>query len=51
MAANKKTGAISNVYTAILALVTGTVLATAVFVAMKCMTDYDTIFKIVEVAR
>jgi hypothetical protein len=41
----------SNIYTAILALSTGVVLAAAVFVAFKCFTDYETIFKIVEASH
>jgi hypothetical protein len=51
MSPTKKTIAPSNLYTAVLALATGVVLATAVFVAFKCFTDYGTIFKIVEAAR
>ena len=43
----KKVIAISDVYTAVLAIATGTVIATAVFVAIKCLADYGTIFKIV----
>ena len=35
-----------NIYTAILALVFGIVLATAAFVAYKCYFQYGTIFKI-----
>jgi len=42
----KRISAISDLYTAILALATGVVLATAVFVAVKCHYDYGTIFKI-----
>ena len=40
-----KVSADDNIYTAILALVCGVVLATAVFVAYKCYSQYDTIFK------
>ena len=36
----------SSLYTVILALAFGTVLATAVFVAYKCYFQYDTLFKI-----
>ncbi len=36
----------SNIYTIILALAFGVVLATAAFVAYKCYFDYGTIFKI-----
>ena len=43
----KKVIVISDVYTAVLALATGAVIATAVFVAIKCLMDYETIFKIV----
>jgi len=41
----------SNIYTAILALTTAIVIATAAFVAIKCWTDYGTLFKIVEATR
>ena len=34
----------SNLYTAILAVAFGVVLATAAFVAFKCFTQYQTIF-------
>ena len=47
----KKPIAVSDLYTAILALAGGVVLATAVFVAVKCHLDFGTIFKIVESAR
>ena len=47
----KKSIAVSDLYTAILALAGGVVLATAIFVAVKCSTDYGTIFTIVESAR
>lgn len=42
----KKTIAVSDLYTAVLALATGVVLATAGFVAYQCHMDYGTIFKI-----
>lgn len=51
MSPKKKTIAVSDLYTAILALAASVVLATAVFVAYKCYVDYETIFKIVEAAR
>ena len=35
----------NNLYTVILALALGIVLATTVFVAYKCYVQYDTIFK------
>ncbi len=47
----RKPVAISDLYTAVLALATGVVFATAVFVAIKCHIDYSAIFKIVELAR
>ena len=37
----------SDIYTAVLALAVGVVLATAVFVAVRCYMDYETIFKII----
>lgn len=46
-----KVKAASNVYTALLALVCGAVGFTAGFVALRCMSDYGTLFKIVEVLR
>ncbi len=42
--------AISDVYTAILAIATFAVAATAGFVVFKSMAYYDTIFKIVDAA-
>ena len=51
MSPAKKTAIPNNIYTAILALAMGVVLATAVFVAYKCYADYDTIFKVMEAAR
>lgn len=47
----KNNAAPSNIYTAMLAVATLVVLATAVFVAYKCYTDYDTIFKVMDAAR
>ena len=46
MSPGKKSVAMSNLYTAILALAVGVVIATAAFVAYKCFNDYETIFKI-----
>ncbi len=51
MSPKKKTIAVSDLYTAVLALATAVVVATAVFVAVRCYLDYETIFKIVEAAR
>lgn len=39
----------SNLYTALLALACGVVAAAAAFVTYKCYSDYETLFKIVEV--
>ena len=47
MAANKNSNAMSDVYTAMLALASGVVLATAIFVAFQCYSQYETVFKIV----
>jgi uncharacterized membrane protein len=41
-----KVAAANNIYTAILALVFCVVLVTAAFVAIKCISQYGTIFKI-----
>ena len=41
----------NNIYTAILAMATIVMLATAVFVAYKCMADYGTLGKVIEAAR
>ena len=41
-----KPEAMSNLYTAILAVAFGIVLATAIFVAVKCYFDYETLYKI-----
>jgi len=43
---NKNNRATSNVYTALLALSCGIVLATAVYVAILCYTQYETLFKV-----
>ncbi len=47
----RKPVAISDLYTAVLALATAVVFATAVFVAIKCQVDYSAIFKITDLAR
>ena len=44
--AKKKSAASSDVYTAILALAALTVLATAVFVTLKCWVYYQTLFSV-----
>ena len=41
----------NNIYTAMLAMATIVMLATAVFVAYKCYSDYDTVFKVMDAAR
>jgi hypothetical protein len=47
MAKNQpQNNAVSDVYTAVLALATLSVIATSVYVAMKCMQEYGTIFAI-----
>jgi len=51
MSPNGRRTVVNNLYTALLALATSVVGATAVFVAVKCLADYGTIFKIVEAAR
>ena len=43
---DKKISAADNLYTVILAVAFSVVLATAVFVAYQCFTQYETIFKI-----
>jgi hypothetical protein len=43
----KKQAAVSDVYTALLALATAAIGAAAIFTAVKCYMDYGTIFKIV----
>jgi hypothetical protein len=47
----KKPVSISDLYTAILALATGVVLATVLFVAVKCHIDYGAIFTIFQSTR
>ena len=42
----KKVSVPDNLYTVILAVALCAVLATAVYVAFQCLTQYDTIFKI-----
>lgn len=42
----KKIIASNNLYTAILAVAVGVVLATAAFVAYKCYVQYETIFRL-----
>jgi len=51
MSPNPRRAAVSNLYTALLALATFVVAATAVYVAVKCLSDYGTIFKVVESVR
>ena len=51
MSPNRRRFAVNNLYTALLALATFVVAATAIFVAVKCLSDYGTIFKVVESAR
>ena len=41
-----KPAAMSNLYTALLAVAFGVVLATAAFVAVRCYFDYNTLFTI-----
>jgi len=43
---SKKPEAMSNLYTVILAVALGAVLATAAFVAVKCYFNYSTLFTI-----
>jgi hypothetical protein len=47
MARGSKGVAVSNAYTVYLALALGVVIASAAYVAYTCLTQYDTIFKIV----
>ncbi len=47
----KKPVASSDVYTAIVAIAFGAVIATAAYVAFTCYTNYGTIFSIVEATR
>lgn len=49
--ARKIISASSDVYTSILALASLTVLATAVFVALKCSIFYGTLFSIAQAPR
>ncbi|NLW82988.1 MAG: hypothetical protein GXY41_01075 [Phycisphaerae bacterium] len=49
--AKKITAATSDVYTAILALASLTVLSTAVYVALKCWMYYGTLFSIAQASR
>ena len=51
MSPNGRRTAASDLYTAILAIATCVVAATAIFVTVKCFIDYGTIFKVVEAAR
>ena len=48
MAKKKTTAAVSDVYTAILALATLVVILTSAYVAVRCWFDYETLFKIIE---
>ncbi len=49
--AKKKMTAVSDVYTAILALATLAVILTSAYVAVRCWFDYETLFKIIETAN
>lgn len=51
MSPAKKNAIPNNIYTAMLAMATLVMLATFVFVAYKCYSDYDTIFKVMDAAR
>ena len=51
MSPNGRITAVNNFYTALLALATFAVAATAIYVAIKCLSDYGTIFKVVESVR
>lgn len=44
----KKQAAVSDIYTALLALATAAVFGAVVFTAVRCYLDYGTIFKIVQ---
>ena len=48
---SRKIPIFSNIYTALLALALGAVGATAGFVVFKCLTQYETILKIVQIGR
>ncbi len=43
---NRKTAVPNNVYTAFLAVSFGILVASALFVTFKCLSHYDTLFKI-----
>jgi hypothetical protein len=51
MSPNGRRTTASDLYTAILAIATCVLAATAIFVTVKCFIDYGTIFKVVEAAR
>jgi len=51
MVSNKNTFVISNLYTVILAIASGTVIATTIYVVIKCLADYGTIFKVIEASH
>ena len=51
MAAKNKVKASSNIFTAIVALAAGIVIASAGFIAYTCHAYYGVIFKIAEVSR
>ena len=51
MSPAKKTAAPNNIYTAMLAMATIVMIATFAFVAYKCYSDYDTVFKVMDAAR
>lgn len=51
MKPNKTVKTTSDIFTAILALSTGIVVASAAFIAYTCFTYYGEIFKIVEAPR
>jgi hypothetical protein len=43
--------AVNNIYTAILAFATGVTIATAAYVAITCLSYYDTLFTIAKTVR
>jgi hypothetical protein len=45
---SSKAAAPSNIYTVILAMACGVVIATAAFVAYKCFSQYDSILKVAQ---
>jgi len=49
MALDKKMLVFSNVYTALLAIALGAVIATSAFVALMCLAQYSTFFKIAQI--